>query len=92
MLRWASPLATAALERLAGLACTCLSLLLCATVSACLLRRAACGRVTVSAVCRLPTSCAASGPCRTATKKAAGSSKNGRDSNPKYLGVKAFGG
>jgi hypothetical protein len=43
-------------------------------------------------VCRLPTSCAASGPCRTATKKAAGSSKNGRDSNPKYLGVKAFGG
>ena len=27
-----------------------------------------------------------------ATKKAGGSSKNGRDSNPKYLGVKCFGG
>lgn len=27
-----------------------------------------------------------------ATKKAGGSSKNGRDSNPKYLGVKRFGG
>lgn len=27
-----------------------------------------------------------------ASKKAAGSTKNGRDSNPKYLGVKAFGG
>jgi len=27
-----------------------------------------------------------------ATKKAGGSSKNGRDSNPKMLGVKAFGG
>ena len=29
---------------------------------------------------------------RTATKKAGGSSKNNRDSNPKYLGVKKFGG
>ena len=29
---------------------------------------------------------------RWATKKAAGSTKNGRDSNPKYLGVKKFGG
>ncbi|KAI3891408.1 hypothetical protein MKW92_047147 [Papaver armeniacum] len=29
---------------------------------------------------------------RWATKKAAGSSKNGRDSNPKNLGVKKFGG
>ncbi|CAI9103397.1 OLC1v1001866C1 [Oldenlandia corymbosa var. corymbosa] len=29
---------------------------------------------------------------RWATKKTAGSSKNGRDSNPKYLGVKKFGG
>jgi large subunit ribosomal protein L27 len=27
-----------------------------------------------------------------ATKKAGGSSKNGRDSNPKMLGVKAYGG
>ncbi len=27
-----------------------------------------------------------------AQKKAGGSSKNGRDSNPKYLGVKCFGG
>ena len=27
-----------------------------------------------------------------ATKKGAGSSRNGRDSNPQYLGVKAFGG
>lgn len=27
-----------------------------------------------------------------AQKKAGGSSKNGRDSNPKYLGVKRFGG
>jgi len=27
-----------------------------------------------------------------ASKKAGGSTKNGRDSNPKYLGVKAFGG
>ncbi|EHK89394.1 50S ribosomal protein L27 [Saccharomonospora azurea] len=27
-----------------------------------------------------------------ATKKGASSSKNGRDSNPKYLGVKRFGG
>lgn len=27
-----------------------------------------------------------------ATKKAAGSSRNGRDSNPKMLGVKRFGG
>lgn len=27
-----------------------------------------------------------------ATKKAGGSSRNGRDSNPKMLGVKAFGG
>jgi large subunit ribosomal protein L27 len=27
-----------------------------------------------------------------ASKKAGGSSKNGRDSNPKYLGVKRFGG
>lgn len=27
-----------------------------------------------------------------AHKKAAGSSRNGRDSNPKYLGVKAYGG
>lgn len=27
-----------------------------------------------------------------AHKKGAGSTKNGRDSNPKYLGVKAFGG
>ncbi|MDD3628689.1 MAG: 50S ribosomal protein L27 [Actinomycetota bacterium] len=27
-----------------------------------------------------------------ASKKGAGSSKNGRDSNPKYLGVKKFGG
>jgi large subunit ribosomal protein L27 len=27
-----------------------------------------------------------------AHKKGGGSSKNGRDSNPKYLGVKAFGG
>lgn len=26
-----------------------------------------------------------------ATKKAGGSTKNGRDSNPKYLGVKCFG-
>lgn len=26
-----------------------------------------------------------------ATKKGAGSTKNGRDSNPKYLGVKVFG-
>ncbi|WP_007025920.1 50S ribosomal protein L27 [Saccharomonospora iraqiensis] len=26
------------------------------------------------------------------TKKGTGSSKNGRDSNPKYLGVKRFGG
>ncbi|CAO2045778.1 unnamed protein product [Urochloa humidicola] len=29
---------------------------------------------------------------RGATKKTAGSTKNGRDSNPKYLGVKKFGG
>jgi len=29
---------------------------------------------------------------RWATKKSGGSSKNGRDSNPKYLGVKRFGG
>jgi hypothetical protein len=29
---------------------------------------------------------------RWATKKTAGSTKNGRDSNPKYLGVKKFGG
>jgi large subunit ribosomal protein L27 len=29
---------------------------------------------------------------RFATKKAAGSTKNGRDSNPKFLGVKQFGG
>ncbi|WZN58513.1 ribosomal protein L27 [Chloropicon roscoffensis] len=29
---------------------------------------------------------------RTATKKAGGTSRNGRDSNPKYLGVKKFGG
>ena len=29
---------------------------------------------------------------RLATKKAGGSTKNGRDSNPKYLGVKKFGG
>ncbi|KAL5230867.1 hypothetical protein ABZP36_029643 [Zizania latifolia] len=29
---------------------------------------------------------------RWATKKCAGSTKNGRDSNPKYLGVKKFGG
>ncbi len=27
-----------------------------------------------------------------ASKKAGGSTKNGRDSNPKYLGIKAFGG
>jgi large subunit ribosomal protein L27 len=27
-----------------------------------------------------------------ATKKGVGSTRNGRDSNPKYLGVKAFGG
>jgi len=27
-----------------------------------------------------------------ATKKGGGSSRNGRDSNPQYLGVKAFGG
>lgn len=27
-----------------------------------------------------------------ATKKAGGSTRNGRDSNPKYLGVKKFGG
>jgi large subunit ribosomal protein L27 len=27
-----------------------------------------------------------------ATKKAGGSSRNGRDSNPKYLGLKRFGG
>jgi len=27
-----------------------------------------------------------------ASKKAGGSTKNGRDSNPKYLGVKMFGG
>lgn len=27
-----------------------------------------------------------------ATKKAGGSTKNGRDSNPKYRGIKAFGG
>lgn len=27
-----------------------------------------------------------------ATKKAGGSTRNGRDSNPKYLGVKLFGG
>ena len=27
-----------------------------------------------------------------ASKKAGGSTKNGRDSNPKYLGVKCFGG
>ncbi|HJU04366.1 MAG TPA: 50S ribosomal protein L27, partial [Nitrospiraceae bacterium] len=27
-----------------------------------------------------------------ATKKGAGSSRNGRDSNPQYLGVKAYGG
>ncbi len=27
-----------------------------------------------------------------ASKKAGGSTKNGRDSNPKYLGVKRFGG
>lgn len=27
-----------------------------------------------------------------ASKKGAGSTKNGRDSNPKYLGVKCFGG
>jgi len=27
-----------------------------------------------------------------ASKKGAGSSRNGRDSNPKYLGVKKFGG
>ncbi|MDW8020668.1 MAG: 50S ribosomal protein L27 [Chloroherpetonaceae bacterium] len=27
-----------------------------------------------------------------AHKKGAGSTKNGRDSNPKYLGIKAFGG
>ncbi len=29
--------------------------------------------------------------CRTATKKAVGSTKNGRDSNAQYLGVKTFG-
>ena len=29
---------------------------------------------------------------RWATKKTAGSTKNDRDSNPKYLGVKKFGG
>merc|ERR1719198_1896089 len=29
---------------------------------------------------------------RFATKKAGGTSRNGRDSNPKYLGVKKFGG
>ncbi|KAJ0978122.1 hypothetical protein J5N97_013596 [Dioscorea zingiberensis] len=29
---------------------------------------------------------------RWATKKTAGSTKNGRDSNPKYLGMKKFGG
>merc|ERR1712176_1714736 len=29
---------------------------------------------------------------RTATKKAGGTSRNGRDSNPKFLGVKKFGG
>jgi len=29
---------------------------------------------------------------RWATKKTAGSTKNGRDSNPKFLGVKKFGG
>ncbi|KAJ4964423.1 hypothetical protein NE237_024362 [Protea cynaroides] len=31
-------------------------------------------------------------PRRCATKKTAGSTKNGRDSNPKFLGVKKFGG
>lgn len=29
---------------------------------------------------------------RWATKKSGGGSKNGRDSNPKYLGIKKFGG
>lgn len=29
---------------------------------------------------------------RAATSKAGGSTRNGRDSNPKYLGVKKFGG
>lgn len=32
------------------------------------------------------------GPIRHATKAAAGASKNGRDSNAKYLGTKLFGG
>eukprot|EP00793_Prasinoderma_coloniale_P004349 PRCOL_00000109-RA len=32
------------------------------------------------------------GGVRTATKKAGGTSKNGRDSNPKYLGLKKAGG
>ena len=35
---------------------------------------------------------AATGAVRHATSKAGGSTKNGRDSQPKYLGVKAYGG
>ena len=39
-----------------------------------------------------PAGCGAWAGVRFATSKAGGSTKNGRDSNPKYLGVKKFGG
>ena len=48
-------------------------------------------RPLLARLCRLPPQ--QSSVCvRLATSKAGGSTRNGRDSKPKYLGVKKFGG
>jgi hypothetical protein len=50
--------------------------------------------INLPEICLIPESSRATSLVfrRWATKKTAGSTKNGRDSNPKYLGVKKFGG
>jgi large subunit ribosomal protein L27 len=44
------------------------------------------------ALCKVPHTLHQTTPVRWATSKGGGSTRNGRDSNPKFLGVKVFGG
>ena len=54
--------------------------------------RCACGAMLAPAALIRPAVVSGGATVRFATKKAGGSTKNGRDSNPKYLGVKKYGG
>ena len=54
--------------------------------------RCACGAIVAPSALIRPGVLNGGATVRFATKKAGGSTKNGRDSNPKFLGVKKYGG